>query len=456
MINDNQKWIFVPGQNDDDAWTGLIQTPTNPQERASFEVVQMGGGLFINSETIFEQNEVVEVVVDFQKPSTMIWPNVRQINSGSGTSHSRTLLNGSFQHLLEGIFISDLNEKVFEGVHIQSESFRLWYAPTFRPKIKRGETDTLLLEKPGEKVFNIKGLGTLKCLLLHSEKRNQNSQTISPKASLEIHFSEARSLREVIQVVWNIESLFGFLIGFRLKVPTSTVWTKEKYKLNSKELPRTGELRMFNRNWTTDKSPNQSNIQHFNSDNSPGLESIVENFFQNRESFMSRINAINYSNLFSKSLEQSFKHIIPTFEEYLKSRFYDGEETNFKNVQKKFFDYIAEAGDDAITEFSLKHIKVVSEGKRPGLKQLINRAVTSLNDMNVNFPTDISKKINLHRGIIFHTTPKFDQKKVQELYECTRAASFMLTLLTYEDLGINPRNLELSRFRFGIYSDFVI
>lgn len=457
----NHQWVYLPEEEGEEPWIGQLSTPDRPGGRATFEILRHSEGLFDESVGALEKSEVLIALLDHQQLATIIGPFVSRIDPGSvgvGYAATRTRLEGSFQNLLIGLAVSDLDEKILKGVTIASDSFRLWYAPDFGVKVERkGEEQTVKWSKVASEVFEVEGVGAFTCSCSNKLENNAGSQTFTPQVLMNIAFQELKSVRDVTDLVWGIESLFGFLIGFRLRPPSITVWTAETYKLDEggREYSWSGNLKLCSANWNDEKHPDKFEIQSWRNADAPNTDEIISSFLKNRESFMKRIHAINEANLFSKTLDRSFAAIAPALEEYLKGRFTAADELQYQNVRQKFFDYIDACPDEAIKEFSRQHIEEAPKGKKPGFKQLIERAIKELEPTNLSFSTALPREINSQRGTLFHTVPTFKASSVQTLLESTRGATFILLLLTFADLGFDLRKLHLSTHRFGKYRQFL-
>mmetsp|Transcript_259 Transcript_259/g.429 ORF Transcript_259/g.429 Transcript_259/m.429 type:complete len:471 (-) Transcript_259:245-1657(-) len=460
MLNSTHHWIYIPEQGDREPWTGQIVIPDHPSARATFEILRHSEGPFEDSIRVFENTEALVALLDYQRKATIIGPFVNRIDRGSiGVEYpvTRTRLEGSFQSLLVGLDITDLDEKLLKGVTIESTSFRLWYAPNFGPTIKHDNSDyEVKFSKTAPEIFHVKGLGEVTCSCNNKYDDSAGSKTFSPQVLMNLVFEEEKSVREVISLIWALDSLFGFLIGYRLRPPNVTVWTRETYTLSNdgKEYSYSAKLMMFNTKWNDEKVPDWFDIQCWRNDRSPNTQELISTFLSDRDSFMKRIHAINEASFFSKTLDRSFAAIAPALEEYLKGKFTEPDEKAYENLSASFFQYIEDCQDETIKEFSRKHIQEVSDGKKPGFKQLIERALAELAELNLNFSNAIARDIAKQRGTLFHTVPDFDQTRATNLLESTRAAILILTLLTYSDLGIDLRSLELSVHRFGKFRQF--
>lgn len=115
----NGTWIYIPERDGGgEPWTGRIWAEGEQSRRWSFEAIRHAEIKDIYASGVFEGAKPVSVLLDHQRPATLIRPLVLRVDPGKvGTTHPfpRTRLEGSFQALLTGLAIKDEETPQFAG-----------------------------------------------------------------------------------------------------------------------------------------------------------------------------------------------------------------------------------------------------------------------------------------------------------------------------------------------------
>lgn len=441
-----QTWIYVPedgGEGDEAAeradWTGRIWSEGDQTVRWQFEVIRLTEAQTIYDQGVFKDALPVSVLVDHQRPATLVRPIAFLVDPGkAGTKHPflRTRLTGSFQALLTGRAVADENEPLFVGMGVESETFAAWYGGrSFDDTVDDDyRTTSIEFRKPDEEKVVVSGLGEVTAVRSPFVQRGHASSEIRTRTVLRIAFDEAKSLNDALDLCLGIELLFGFLTGFRPKFPIFHLWWSAKDE--DEGVPHDAELEIGGVSFRPDKLPHFLGRMHMKGRDAAGLKEVVEAYAADQFDFATRIAAIQTGRWFGGTLNEKFATVMPVLEELLKARFRSGEETSYLASEEAFFAYVAAAGDPLISEFSRKHLEV-KRRKSPGLPTLLERAIEVLNDAGFFFGADLPKRINKRRGTMFHSSPLMDAGDVKAFYEEATAATAILTLLTLRDLGVD-------------------
>ncbi|WP_157136846.1 hypothetical protein [Sphingomonas sp. PAMC 26617] len=456
-----QTWIYVPekGASDDSEradWTGRIWSEGEQTVRWQFEVIRLTEPRTIYDQGVFQGALPVSVLVDHQRPATLVRPIAFLVDPGkSGTKHPylRTRLTGSFQALLTGRAVADENEPIFVGMGMESETFAAWYGGrSFDDTVGEDHrTTSIEIRKPEEELVVVPGLGKVTAVRSPFVQRGHASSEVRTRTVLRITFDQPRSLSEALDLCLGVELLFGFLTGFRPKFPMFHLWGAGTE--GNERVPQDAELELGGVSFRPDKLPHFLERMHMKGRDAAGLKEVLEVYAANQFDIPTRIAAVQIGRWFGGTLNERFASVMPVLEELLKARFKSGEETSYLASEQAFFDYVDAAEDPAVGEFARKHLEVKNK-KSPGLPTLITRAIKVLNDAGFEFGADLPKRINKRRASMFHSSPLIDGGDVQAFYEEASSATAMLTLLTLRDLGVDlaplsghyPSMRDLSQF----------
>lgn len=229
-----------------------------------------------------------------------------------------------------------------------------------------------------------------------------------------------------IEMAGGLEYLFGFLIGFRRKLPQFTIAIGE----------HTATIELGGWNWTSEELPDHFRPLHVRGLGGADLRTVLENFLADKVSIVTRMHAVEFSRFFSTNLNDRFAVVMPALEQHLQARFKTGEEVSYEQLRTDFFKWIEESPDPDLMEFCRKHVKVVGE-KSPGLSTLIERAIDVVNAAGFAFPRDMGRRIQRRRGSVFHSVPSMTADDARAFFAEVRAATGLLMLLTLKDLGID-------------------
>jgi hypothetical protein len=439
-------WIYIDDdENENHPWNGTITPPSEPKASWEFEVIRQVEPKDLYGTTPFEKSETVLGLLDHQRPCTLIRPLINEIDAGSlGVRYPafRTRLKGRFASLLSGLAIKDIDAKAFTGASFVSDAFALWYSPAaykadfdvkkFKYKVSINGTK--------RKTFEVNRLGVITCVIRAEVSTAGRASDLSSTTIFKVDFPKPVSLQEVGTTCYALENLFGFLIGFRGKLPIFHVWLNETYQVGEHELPLDGELQMGGVDWQSGPLPHPLECVHLNGMRGTTFRKLLERFIEKRDDFMSRIVAVDFSRHFAKSLQESFNALMPVLEKYVRRKYRTKDEANFMAAEKNFFDWVDSAADGDIPEFCRKHVQV-KESKSPSLKTLLSRAIVAVNERGFNFPANMAERLQKRRGEMFHSVPEFDEREAAKFASEIHAATGLLMLHTYIDLGIDIRIL---------------
>ncbi|MCP1203734.1 hypothetical protein [Acetobacter oryzoeni] len=454
----NTNWISVPEAGDNhNGWTGRIWPEGEGIRRWRFEAIRAVKSHGIYDQGVFGSVRPVSVALDYQQPSTLIRPIVSSVDPGKiGSLHPemRTKIAGTFQGLLTGCAIDDEHEAMFSGLGFESSAFRSWYG---NPRIKDVVDDKYQLKSvevaPNEeKTFEVPDFGTVEAFKGTSFHNGPNSSKLIPQSVFRLKFTALRSLDESIDVCLGLELVFGFLAGFRPKLPIFCLWLPtDGTSMRRSQDPK---LDLGGVHFRDEEPPHPLNRIHGCGWDEVGLEEVISAYLKAPRDLVNRIHAVQLGRWFATNLNDKFSAVMPTFEEYLQSRFKNEEEENFLHSQRIFFDYIDASADPEIAQFSKKHIQVKSS-KAPSLVTLLNRAINTLRDSGFRFDETLPRRIAKRRATMFHSAPIMNDDDVQAFYEETRAVTFMLMLFTLKDFGVSLERLSKAYQPLATFDDFL-
>jgi hypothetical protein len=369
-------WIYVSdGDSENEPWIGTITPPSEPRASWKFEVIRQVEPKDLHRTAPFDSSKTVVGLLDHQRPSTLVRPLINRIDPGSlGVRYQafRTRLQGSFASLLSGLAIKDIDAKVFSGASFDSETFDMWYSPS----AYRAEFDVnkrkykVSIKSTQRKTINVDRLGCVTCVKRADVSSTGRTSDLKSTTIFKLEFAEPMSLQEVETTCYALERLFGFLIGFRAKLPTFQVWLNETYEVGGQRFPLDGELHLGGVDWQKDPMPVLQECIHTNGTGRTSLQMILKNFSMNSDDLMNRIAAVDFSRHFAKSLQEAFNALMPVLEQHVRAKYQAGDEVGYTAIEKKFFNWVDSANDGDIGEFCRKHVQIKGS-KAPSLKTLL-------------------------------------------------------------------------------------
>ncbi len=192
---------------------------------------------------------------------------------------------------------------------------------------------------------------------------------------------------------------------------------------------------------------------HLQGQGGGAINTILKKFFRDNDSILARIHTIDFCRHFSSNLMDRFSVIMPVLEEYLKRRYAFEDEARYNESEKAFFEWVDKSDDENIKEFSRKHLNVVDR-KSPSMKSLLGRAIEFVNKSGFSFPSGMSDRITSRRGKLFHSVAKMDEGEARNFQVEVAAATGLLLLHTFDDLGIDIAHLAESRSGLDDLSEF--
>lgn len=434
----NGRWIYLPEKTKDDIWTGRIWSDANAMRQWHFEVIRIVEDAAVPYATgVFAKAAPVIGLVDFEKKATLIRPLVERVESGS-YHFPRTKVSGSFQALLEGTAVTDEDQSLFESISFESSAFAAWYGGNNILPSRDDEfrTRSIELTKPAVETYNVDGLGSVEVVCYGHFSRGDQEHSLRTRTVFRLHFETLKSLSYVMDICLGLESLFGFLVGYRPPIPVFQLMKPREGEKPEAPVP-TAELIIGGAYAQDEKAPpHPVERLHRRGIDNVGVEALLTAYMADRVSIESRIHAVQYGKWFGATLNDQFAAVMPVFEELLKARFKEEAERSYEGFAEKFWNYVDQAQDPDILEFAKKHLDVIDK-KSPGLPTLIERAITSVNADGFSFDVSLSKRINKRRAEMFHSAPFKKGGNLTAFYEEKLAVTDLLTLLTLKDLGIS-------------------
>ncbi len=368
----------------------------------------------------------------------------------------RTIIKGEFQALLFDISAEDGDEKKFLGIAFESEAFDAWYVSRSFDQKYDGESKTPKIDiRPSETTeFSIHGLGRMSCTTTARLSSKIRSSSIKSATILKIEFDEAKSINEVLNLCFGLESLFGFLIGFRGRYPIFTTWVDTKINLGEFESNYDGTLEIGNVDWVEGEAPHPMRCVHLKDVAGGDLQSILEKFLAREKDFLNRIHAVEFSRLFSRNLNDQFAVVMPILENHVQRVYKTADEESYITAQAEFFAWIDSSPLESVREFPKKHVEIKNK-KTPGLQTLLTRAIEFLNTKGFCFDTALASRIQKRRGALFHAAPEISNEEVMKFYSEVNVATALLLLHTLSDLGIDISYLAERYHALGDFRAFL-
>ena len=453
-------WIYVPERDDGgEPWTGRIWSEGEQSQRWNFETIRHANLKKIYGCGVFEGAKPVSVLLDHQRPATLIRPLVLQVDPGKvGAPYPfpRTRLEGTFQALLTGLAIGDEQAPQFAGVGFESKAFAAWYGGRSF-SVNTGEdnqTKSIEVAKPDEEIIVIGNLGEVKATRLAHVKGNDSMSEVSTRYIFRITFDRLLSLSEAMDLCLGLELVFGFLVGFRPRPPTFHLWLPAGGNDESVSETRGAELELGGVYFRDVPIPHQMERVHRCGQDGTGLRQVLEAYMAAPIDIVTRIYAVQVSRWFGASLNDKFATVMPVFEDYVTHAFKSEQEESLLATEKAFFAYVDAAPDSALIEFSKKHLQV-KDRKSPSLPTLIGRAIASVISEGFHFDPGLAKRISARRATMFHSAPLMTEADVRSFYEETQAVTALLMLRTLAELRVKIAPLSTAHHALSEFSCFL-
>jgi hypothetical protein len=451
-------WFYTPStKQHQQAWVGQISTSTRPAEMSSFEFIRHVELEDIHSSHHLADANTLTGKLDFQIDATLVYPVVQTIDPGTvaeGAGLNRTIVSGSFLGLVYGLAIRDAAEPIIKTINFSSDSFFAWLGQNATRATYDATlfTDRVEVLEPWRDSALIPEVGTVNWLVKANVSMQGTLHAIEPMALFSLTFDEPISLNGCIQWCVGLEQLFGFLIGHRGVFPVFNVYLSTE--LGSEAPPPHGSLQLSGMNWREEATPHRMNCIHLFGRGGGDLETILVNFYKNPEALISKIKAVELTRFFTRDLVERFKVIVPALEQCLKERFMHPDETSYLGAKQAFLDWIEAAENSDIREFSRKHVDFKEE-KAPGLKTQVARAIDYLNGRGFNFPRELSSSLPKRRGRLVHKVAVLREEDINPLTNEIEAATMMLMLFIFDDLGIDIEALSKNYFGWRGFTQFL-
>lgn len=434
-------WFYVPVVDEKaEGWTGSIEPPSGPGEFWSIEAVRHVGLEDLHNAAPFE-NRLVNALLNHQEPCTLVDPRIQTIDPGSlgvRLTALRTRVKGEATALLRNLVVEDREAAMFLGYSVDSPTFSLWYgAPAFRSDLDyEARTYAVTIEDTKRESYPLAD-GTRIVVTTGVEVReNGYNAALHSTSALRVDFAQAVSLDRLMSTTIGLERLFGFLIGFRGTFPKFRTWTGDTYRVGDSDITTDGDLEVSGLDWKSGDLPHPLSCRHRRGWGGASIELVLERFLLRSTDLLTRIAAVERSELFTTDIFERFASTMPILEAYLKARYTTPDEASFLQAQKAFFDWVDQSPDSDVIGFSRKHLDV-KKSKAPSLRMLLDRAIAFVNSKGFAFPTDYAARIQARRGSVFHRAPQEDQSEIRKFWADGLAVTNLLLLHTLDDLGID-------------------
>lgn len=455
----NAIWIYVPEAEGSESWTGRVWSEDDQFRRWKFETIRHADLHNVYDNGMFQDAKPTVILLDHQRPATLIRPLVLRVDPGKyGTTDPfvRTRLEGTFHSLLTGLAVEDEHEARFEGVSFVSQAFGAWYGGRqFVPTMGESHrTMTIEVTAPESETIVIEGLGTVVATNVAEVKSDHSTSEIRSHSLLKITFDSLRSLSEVMDLCLGLELVFGFLAGFRPKLPIFHLRPQTPPDLDHKSSVRVGELELGGVHFKDVPTPHPYERINRCGIDGTSLSGVLTNFIAAPVDIVTRIYAVQQSRWFSSSINDRFSAVMPVFEQYVQATFKNADEKSYLALEKGFFAYVDAAANDELKEFAKKHLKVINK-KSPSLPSLIERSIEALNLLGFRFDPKLAKRISERRATMFHSAPLMTEADVQSFYEETQTVTALLMLRTLGDLGVNVGGLATNYHALPEFTRFL-
>lgn len=449
-------WIKIidPADSNSDNWLGTLEKQTDFNGQWQFEFIRSNddySGLY-GSMNNFSSKDTLVGFLDFQKPCTLIYPMVNNLDPGSiGVNYvaHRTVLKGKCRAIIENVQITNLDELKIEGVTISSDSCITWLNKPKTPPKKDNDTRTYQ-----EIEFSISELGNVICRYGVNSSNYTWEVKQTSVGNISINFNNKISTRDAFIWCRELELLFQFLIGH------STKWSKfglrldDTYELDNEIYHVHSLLEFGNLPHKENDKLHPKECRYLDKKSCTETEKVLNKYHENRETLSKLIDIIWVCENISKTLQDKLPLIIPAYESYLKRFFTNTDEEEYIKFEQNFFQYIDKSNDENVIEFSKKHIQVINR-KSASFRAMIERSIDQINSFGFSIDKKFAKQISSRRNKMFHGSLDIkDNSDAKNLYEEYIITLSLLTLHVYIDLGLNVEKFKEIGFSGGSLYEF--
>ena len=430
---DGQEQWFAAGDQRQGTWTGRVAIDPPSGEASRFEMVRQvtPKQLYANP---FADAATITGLLDFQTPFTLLKPFVDTVQPGqlsTGNTALTTKLGGSAQEILVGAAVADPSEPMFKSFSFESDAFRSWLAPALSGNPAPGSADITINTDD-----RIEGFGRLICRGGTKAGSNLWSRHMRTAAMFAIVFDAPQSLDDIVARSYACDRLIGFLVGARLKPPEISLERSEQHR----EQPN-ARLRLTGLRWTDAEPPFNSECPHSRLIGDVALPQLVRTFLTNEAPLLAAIDAVEIARFFASDIVEKFRVVMPVLEETLMRLFKSPAEADHLDRQTAYWAWFEAHAPAEFAEFSRKHLKVTN-GKSPDLTTLLSRAIAAINTCGFNIPSVMARRIKARRASLFHSAAHVLTSEDALAFALeTRAATLLLLLLTFQQLGLDVARL---------------
>lgn len=439
--------IFIPPRqgSSNQPWIGNISPDLDPDRSWSFELLRHVDFKDIYGKDPFDQRNSVAGYIDLQRACTLIHPIVTQVSPGSFGERfvrARTKIKGVFHALLDGIALTDDTSKCIRSVTLISDAFNAWYSKPESNIVEGDQWPPIVKINPSKSTrFILDGIGNIKCTTGDDVTYGMGYLNTKHGSQITIDLNESIDIFSTVHLLLEVEQLYSFLIGRRCRKPKFKVFLDEHAHGASYIGAREAELDIGRVQWGEYDPPPWFECRHTNH----GVEDlsyiILNNFFKQKRDLTYRMHAVEFGQNPAHHLEQRFFFVVPMLEQVIKSKFNTKEEINYIEMKDAFFNWIEQSRSKDIITFSQKHVQVV-DNKHPSLQVQLTRAIEHINGQGYNLPLKHAERIKRRRGKLFHSIHDVGGNEISEFSKDVRMATFILMMLTFEDLGIDISTLN--------------
>lgn len=279
--------------------------------------------------------------IDYQRPATLVEPWTQSfsgLNLGVNTPTVRDRRRYVASAILKNVFLTDINEAIFEGIIFQHPALHAW----INPRLIEQEDVTQAAEEKRwlnigvsrkiERNFSLAD-GTKVSLVSSNRVSGQQDVSIDTQTQLTLSFAKPVSFVEIPKFIWRLSTIFEFLVAKRFEAPGYKIITTQTREWNSEHEKITAEYIYCptkRKKICYDLPPISERMTTENTSSVP-IESILSYAIGLNDELIYLANAVQSARDFDLDLATGFTTIVACLEDFDRREHGSGRSLEFNN-----------------------------------------------------------------------------------------------------------------------------
>ena len=249
MLEGFEEWFAIRNRHsDDDIWPGKLKF--SEDTGITLEAIRhLDSGN--RSDAPCCDKGTITGYLDYQRPTTIIDPWV-QSRSGASIGVDTPIMRAKSRILasaiLKNIHLEDPNEKCFTALNMDMPAFSSWYAPQLVKSeykhLKENTFPTASVEiyHPTQEQFTLVDQKNVTVRSVVETGEEEGVTKVTQRTFLRLEFPSPVDYFTVQKLIWQVNTLFSFLLGCRMAQNPYRIGTTHMRKWNGQEMQVNAEL----------------------------------------------------------------------------------------------------------------------------------------------------------------------------------------------------------------------